>query len=65
MTEVKKPRATPIPQGYDRILSGSLKLTLKERVDIKNALDASIQAEVKQIQANAAEAVKLLNGQAT
>lgn len=63
MTDIKKSRATPIPQGYDRILSGSLKLTLKEKVDICNALDASIQAEVKQLQANAAEATKLLNGQ--
>lgn len=58
MTTDPKPRATPIPQGYDRILKGALKLSLKERADIANALIAANKKELDTL------AQQLLDGQA-
>lgn len=55
----KKQRATPIPQGYDRTQAGALALPLKERADLRNALQASIDQEKAALKAAADEAAKL------
>lgn len=50
MTDIKK-RATPVPQGYDRVLSGALKLPLADRVNLVKELKASIGKEVETLKA--------------
>lgn len=55
----KKQRATPIPQGYDRIHAGAMALPLKERADLRNALQSSIDKEKEELKAAADEAAKL------
>lgn len=58
MTEIKKERATPIPQGYDRILAGALKLPYAERAMIAQKLTEANKAEVAELQ----EKLKAMNG---
>lgn len=36
---------TRVPRNYDNILKGALSLTLDERADLRDALDASIKSE--------------------
>lgn len=54
-----------VPKSADSILAGALKLPLADRAMITDKLKASIQAEVKDLQALAAEAVKIANGSAS
>lgn len=54
-----KPRATPIPQGYDRILAGALKLPFAERAMIAQKLTEANKQEVAELQ----EKLKAMNGQ--
>lgn len=58
MTDTKT-KSTRTPRSYDAIQSGALSLTLKERVDLKNALQASIEKEVAELKAKSEEANKL------
>jgi len=55
-------RATPIPQGYDRILSGALKLTLQDRVNLVKAVRESVTAEVAKTDEAAKAAKEMVNG---
>lgn len=50
LSGLKKARKSPVPANYDRIIAGALNLPLKERVDIKNALAASIDRELKEME---------------
>lgn len=58
-TENKKTRT---PKSFDSILAGAQRLTLKERVDLRNAIDAGIKLEVKQKEEAAKEAATIANG---
>lgn len=55
VTDADKQTRTRTPRNADTITAGALSLSLKERVDLKNALVASIEKEVTQLK----EAAKL------
>lgn len=58
-TEVLEVKKTRTPREYAAILKGALCLTLKERADLRNALQASIDKEKEALKAAADEAAKL------
>jgi len=58
----KKTRKSPVPQNFDRITQGALKLPLKERVDLKNALSASIEKELADLEEILKVSRNLANG---
>lgn len=61
MTDIlkdKKP-TTRTPRSYDSIQAGALALPLKERADLRNALQDSIDKEKEALKAAADEAAKL------
>lgn len=60
--EEKKSRKSPVPQGWERISQGALKLQLKERVDLRNALSSSIEKELAEMEQSLTDAKALLNG---
>lgn len=62
MTHEKKVRATPIPQGYDRILTGALKLELTDRGKLRDALIESIKTESAELIEKAKAAATIANG---
>jgi hypothetical protein len=50
---------TRTPRNYESILNGALALPLKERADLRNALNESIDKEKADLKAAADEAAKL------
>lgn len=57
----KKPRKSPIPQSYERIEAGALKLEFEDKVKLAKILKESIKAELEQKEAafkSASELVK-------
>jgi exoribonuclease R len=60
MTEVKTEKKPRVPRNFDTILAGAKSLTLKERVDLRNALTVTIDEEVKALRGAADEAAKLV-----
>jgi hypothetical protein len=50
---------TRTPRNHESILNGALALPLKERADLRNALQDSIEKEKRELQAAADEAAKL------
>lgn len=61
-SEEKRTRKSPVPANYDRIMEGALRLPLKERVDIKNALAASIEKELVDLEEKLKQSRTLANG---
>lgn len=62
MTTDNKTPKTRTPRQYNSILSGALKLSLQDRVNLTKAVKASIDDEVKELQATAAMAKEITNG---
>lgn len=58
----KKTRKSPVPADYGRIVAGALKLKLIERVELRNALSQSIDAELKKMETDFNDAKKLIGG---
>lgn len=59
MAEVKTERKKPVPQKYESILAGVLKLSLSERVEIAKQVHDSIKNEVADLKQKASEAEKI------
>lgn len=60
MNTETNPAKTRVPRNFDSILKGALSLSLKERVDLVNAVTSANQEEVKVLKQQADEATKLL-----
>lgn len=58
----KKTRKSPVPQSVGRIIEGALKLPLASRVNLRNELTTSIDAELKKMETDFNEAKKLIGG---
>lgn len=58
----KKERQSPIPKDASRIAEGAMKLTLGLRVALRNALNTSIEEELKKMETDFNEAKKLIGG---
>lgn len=56
----KKARKSPVPANPERITEGALKLPLKERVDLKNALTESITRELQDMENSLLKAKEML-----
>lgn len=46
----KKQRKSPVPQDYTRIAQGALSQPLQKRVELRNDLTLSINAELKELE---------------
>lgn len=62
-TNGKKERAKPVPQKYEAIEAGALKLPLDQKVNLKNKLNAAITVEFNERKAEFEKAEKLINGE--
>ncbi len=56
----KPPRKSPVPSGLDRIKSGALNLSLKDRVQLRNDLTDSINGELELMEKTFTDAKKLI-----
>lgn len=58
----KPPRKSPVPAGLERIKSGALNLSLKDRVQLRNDLTDSINGELELMEKTFEESKALVNG---
>lgn len=62
MTTETKEKQSRTPRDYSSIEKGALSLGLSERVELKKSLEASIEAEVKDLETQFNRAKELVNG---
>lgn len=62
MTTETKEKQSRTPRDYASIEKGALALGLSERVELKKSLEASIEAEVRDLETQFNRAKELVNG---